>query len=230
MPERFCRSLGRPRREQTLPLGHVQHTLCQAFPTSGRRLGPRICLRRGCYRVYWARRWNQRYCQDPECRKLVRRWQAAKRQQQRRQQPEVRQAHAAAERQRRVRRRVAAVDQNPRPPDKAVSAEEKQNDRRGAWSRSKNFSVPFCDRPGCYDAVRESCRCPARYCSDDCRRALKRVRDRERKWLHRHTQAARSALSQPYQAARSARRARAPTARAGEERSRASARAVGRQL
>ena len=215
MPERFCRSLGRPRREQILPLGHLQHTRCHSCFTSGRRLGPRICLRRGCHRVFQARCWNQRYCQDAECRKLVRRWQAAKRQQQRRKQPEVRQAHATAERERRARRRAAAVDTNPHSPDEAVSAEEKPDEGRGAWSRSKRCSDLFCDRPGCYDAVRESCRCPARYCGDDCRRALKRVRDRERKWLNRHTQAARSALSQQCQAGRAARRARAPTASVG---------------
>jgi hypothetical protein len=48
-------------------------------------------------------RWNQRYCQDPECRKEVARWQAAKRQQERRRRPEVRQQQAAAERERRAR-------------------------------------------------------------------------------------------------------------------------------
>jgi hypothetical protein len=176
MPERFSRSLGRPRREQTLPLGHLQHTRCHSCSTSGRRLGPRICLRRGCYRIYRARRWNQRYCEDAECRKLVRRWQAAKRQQQRRKQPEVRQAHAAAERERRARRRAAAAERTSHPPEEAVSAEGKGGEGRSAWSRSKKYPAPFCDRPGCYDAVRESCRCPARYCSDDCRRCETRVR------------------------------------------------------
>jgi hypothetical protein len=47
-------------------------------------------------------RWNQCYCQDPECRKEVARWQAAKRQQQRRRHPEVRQQHAADERERKA--------------------------------------------------------------------------------------------------------------------------------
>jgi hypothetical protein len=230
MPERFSRSLGRPRREQTLPLGQLQHSLCQAFSTSGRCLGLRICLRRGCHRVYRARRWNQRYCQHPECRKLVRRWQAAKRQQQRRQQPEVRQAHAAAERERRARRRAASVRQSLPVSEEGALPEEKQDEGREAWSRSKGSPAFFCDRPGCYDAVRESCRCQARYCSDGCRQALRRVRDRERKWLNRHTQGARSPRPPEYPAGRAARRARSPTANAGEGRSRASDRAVGRQL
>ena len=50
-----------------------------------RRPRPRICLRKGCGRKYQPRRWNQRYCQDPECLREVRRWQAARRQAKRRQ-------------------------------------------------------------------------------------------------------------------------------------------------
>ena len=193
-----------------LPLGHLQHSLWQAFSTSGRRLGLRICLRRGCHRIYRARRWNQRYCQDPECQKLVRRWQAAKRQQQRRQQPEVRQAHATAERERRIRRRVAAAGRKVDPGCEVVSREELPDEGRGAWSRSKPVAASFCDRPGCYDAVRESCRCPARYCSDGCRQAIRRVCDRERKWLKRHAQTARSPAPRAFPSERGAQRAALP--------------------
>ena len=211
-------------------MGHLQHSLCQAFSTSGRRLGLRICLRRGCHRTYRARRWNQRYCQDPECLKLVRRWQVAKRQQQRRQQPEVRQAHAAAERQRRLRRRVAAASNKVDPEAEVVSRAKLPDEGRGAWSRSKNDSVPFCDRPGCYDAVRPSCRCPARYCGDGCRQAVRRVGDRERKWLRRHAQRARSPAPRAFSPARGAQRVRCPTPRAGPDGARADGPEVGRQL
>lgn len=179
MPEGLIRVSRAGLREQAPPLGHHQHSLCKTVSTSGRRLGCRVCLRRGCGRVYKPRRWNQRYCQDPECLKLVRRWQAAKRQEQRRRRPEGRAAHAAAERQRRVRCRE---EERREAPSCEPTPDEDQNSR--AWSRSKKYSAPFCDRPGCYDAVRPSCRCRARYCSDDCRQAFKRVRDRERKWLH----------------------------------------------
>jgi hypothetical protein len=121
------------------------------------------------------------------CRKLVNRWQAAKRQQVRRQQPEVREAHAAAEKERRARRRATDRDRAPPPGKEASSPNQPSEQDQGAWSRSKkNFCTPFCDRPGCYEAVRSSCRCRARYCSDGCRQALQRVRDRERKWLNRN--------------------------------------------
>ncbi len=186
-------------------MGHLQHTLCLCFSASGRRLGQRICLRKGCGRVYQAQRWNQRYCQDPTCLKLVRRWQAAKRQKARRKRPEARAAHAAAERQRRASR--AEGHRPPAPaPDEDPSADEDQS----AWSRSRNFSGPFCDRPGCYQTVRTSCRCQARYCSDDCRGAVRRVHDRERKWLVRNTSAGQFKRGCEYQARRCARRTRSP--------------------
>jgi hypothetical protein len=93
--------------------------------------------------------------------------------------------------------------------------DEKQDQDPRAWSRSKNFFAPFCDRPGCYDAVRSSCRRQARYCSDGCRQALRRVRDRERKWLHRHRQGPPPPRPAGHPAGRSGRRARAPTASVG---------------
>jgi len=191
-------------------LGHLQDTLCGWFSASGRRLGRRVCLRKGCGRCYQARCWNQRYCQDPKCLKLVRRWLAAKRQAERRKRSDARQAHAAAERQRRARRRAEDSD---KPPSSCASAPDEDSDfdfDSGAWSRSRDFSGPFCDRPGCYEAVRVSCRCRARYCSDACRGAVRRVRDRERKWLARNTPAGRFKRSIEYQARRCARRARAP--------------------
>ena len=208
------------------PLGHVQHSLCDSASTSGRRLGPRTCLRRDCGRIYRPRRWNQRYCQEPECLKLVRRWQAAKRQEERRKQPEVRQAHAAAERQRRARRRVEGCCEAS---SKCGHMSEEGRDPC-AWSRSKNFSGPFCDRPGCYDAVRPSCRCQARYCSDDCRQAVKRVRDRERKWLSRNTQAGRFKRHLEYGPERRKRRDGWPAAEADRDPPAGRSRWAGRQL
>jgi hypothetical protein len=73
-----------------------------------RRPRPRICLRKGCGRKYQPRRWNQRYCQDPECLRLVRRWQAARRQANRRQDGGVRTQHAQAEKERRQRAKTSS--------------------------------------------------------------------------------------------------------------------------
>jgi hypothetical protein len=62
--------------------------------------------------MYQPRSWNQRYCQDPECLRLVRQWQAARRQAKHRQTAEVKAQHAQAEkvRRQRVKAAVQAVE------------------------------------------------------------------------------------------------------------------------
>src|SRR5271170_4259675 len=79
----------------------------------------RVCLRKGCGRKYQPRRWNQHYCQDPECLRLVRRWQAARRQAQRRQDEAAKAQHAEAERVR--RQRIPSSPQAPKPPEIAAA-------------------------------------------------------------------------------------------------------------
>jgi hypothetical protein len=68
-----------------------------------RRPRARICLNKGCQREYHPRCWNQRYCQDPECQREVRRWLAARRQAKRREVAGAKAEHAQAERARRQR-------------------------------------------------------------------------------------------------------------------------------
>ena len=79
-------------------------------PARARRPRPRICLRKGCGRKYQPRCWNQRYCQDPECLRQVKRWQAARRQARRRQDADVKARHAQAERVRRQRAKSVSQD------------------------------------------------------------------------------------------------------------------------
>ena len=97
-----------------------------------RRPRARICLRKGCGRKYQPRRWNQRYCQDPECLRQLRRWQAAQRQARRRQDEAVKAEHAATERARRQRARASS------------QAAAEPEGCGGAWSRSKNFLPSLC--------------------------------------------------------------------------------------
>jgi hypothetical protein len=80
------------------------HLTTERGVSASRGLGWRTCLRKGCGQRFQARRYNQRYCQDPQCLREVRRWQEAKRQRKCRSQPERRQRHAEAERQRRKQR------------------------------------------------------------------------------------------------------------------------------
>jgi len=65
-------------------------------------------MRKGCGREYQPRRWNQRYCQEPECRRQIRRWQAARRQAKHRQADEAKARHAQAERERREQAKSAS--------------------------------------------------------------------------------------------------------------------------
>jgi hypothetical protein len=66
-------------------------------PARGRHPRPRTCLRKGCGREYQPRRWNQRYCQEPECLRQVHQWQAARRQAKYRQDALAKARHAQAE-------------------------------------------------------------------------------------------------------------------------------------
>jgi hypothetical protein len=186
-------------------VGHGHLTTSKGVSASGGRLGWRSCLRKGCDRKFQARRYNQRYCREPECLREVRRWQGAKRQQKCRSQPVVRQRHAEAERQRRKQR----ASETPKPSEGESAAADPKGApaaNSGAWSRSRRHPQIFCDRPGCYESPRDSSRAPASYCGDDCRAAMRQARDRERKWLRRKTEAGRFKRRLEYQAARAQRR------------------------
>lgn len=178
--------------------------------SSPRRPRARLCLRKGCGRKYTPKRWNQRYCQDAECLRLIRRWQAAQRQARRRQDAAAKAQHAEAQRVRRRRAKSA-----PQPPKKPEVAEARGH-------AAKIISpTPLCARPGCHEPPRKSGRGQAKYCCPACFRAVRRVVDRERKWLQRGTFQGRRARLREYQAAR-ARRSREPRDSAGAPPSRAS--------
>jgi hypothetical protein len=185
-------------------VGHSQCSSASPLSPGNSRFPPRVCLRKECGRTFAVRSGNQRYCQDPECLRQVRRWLATKRQRVRRQRPEVREERAAAAREARERQSRLKTDP-PAPTEPVIPAE--QPDSPDAWSRSRKNSGPICDRVGCYESPRPSCRCPARYCSHECRHAMQRVRDRERKWLWRNTLGGQIKCQQRAQRRQAARRA-----------------------
>jgi len=188
-------------------LGQNQHNLPPSSSARKSRFPLRTCLRKGCDRTFVPQRWNQRYCPDAECRRLLRRWQAAKRQQRRRSRTEVRQQRAAAAKRRRAEMRKAGRTS----PEASRSPPEPTAAPR-AWSRRTKNSASFCDRPGCFDPPRSSPRCPSRYCGDACCQAQRRVHDRERKWLRRKTSVGRFKRALEYESRRRAReRQRGPT-------------------
>jgi hypothetical protein len=70
----------------------------------------RTCVNKKCGRKYHARRWNQRYCQDPECLREVNRWLAARRQAERRKAETAKAQHAQAEKARRQQAKSVPKD------------------------------------------------------------------------------------------------------------------------
>jgi hypothetical protein len=167
-------------------MGQEQLTSSRTASASASPFPTRQCHRKGCNAAFAPRRWNQRYCREAECLRELHRWQDAKRQQRRRGQVDVRRQHAEAERQRRGRQReeahVRQVEQSSLASSSSAPIDAPEP---CAWSRSKKKPGDFCDRPGCYEPMRPSCRAPAHYCSDTCREAEHRVRDRERKYRRR---------------------------------------------
>jgi len=209
-------------RELQPPMGPLQHTPRGNTSTRGRgtrgrrakrgRLGRRTCLRKGCGREFQTRRRNQLYCQDPECLREVRRWRAAKRQRRCRATAEGRRKHAQAEQERRQRRR--AEDKT-----SPINKSSPKGSQACAWSRRKSLPEIFCDRPGCYHPRRSSCRVPARYCSDACRQAMRRVQDRQRKYKRRNRFVGRYKRQLEYERARRRRQKRLGVTPGGTSRS-----------
>jgi len=156
-----------------------------------RRSRSRNYLRKGCRRKYRPRCHNQRYCQDPECLREVRRWHAARRKARQRQDADVKTKHALEEKARRQLAKSAA--QTVENPELAPA--------RGHAAQTF-FSLPLCDRPGCHEHPASSHRNLARYCCPACRQAVRNVLDRERKWRSRGTLAGRKKRAIEYQAAR----------------------------
>jgi hypothetical protein len=156
------------------PVGTLHGTHRHSRVPRARQPRPRTCLRKGCGRKYQPQCWNQRYCQDLECLREVRRWQAARGQAERRRDARVKARHAQAEKERRQRAKAAP---------KAIENPEVAPAR----GHTANFfpPLPLCDRPGCYEPPVISLRNPARFCCAACRQAVRNVLDRERKWLSR---------------------------------------------
>ncbi len=173
----------------------TEDTPAKGVSASGRRLGSRECLRKDCGRRYQARRWNQRYCQEADCLRELRRWQAAKRQRDRRAIPEVREQHAQAERKRRQRKKCQGSRSG-----EAMPAPLCEPARGHAAKRIP--AGPICDRPGCYEPPRTSPAVLASYCGGQCSTAMRRVHDRERKCRKRKTKAGRLKRGFEYQAAK----------------------------
>ena len=129
----------------------------------------RLCLLKGCERTFTSRRPLARYC-SKECRQLARRWRRWKARQRYRLSQRGRENRREQSRRRRERlRRDGHRD--------AVSW------RCVGDPKPCPSGFSSCDRPGCYECFRPSARSPLRrFCSANCRRALRRVELREARY------------------------------------------------
>jgi len=164
------------------PLGPARHFRC------------RRCLLKGCEQRFRPTHPQSRYCSDA-CRRHARRWRRC------RASRSWRASELGKDRRReqcrRYRRRIPLVvlpesyfatgSVKPEVPAVATSSEAPQT-REGQRpaSKSDDFSVRPCERPGCYVwfAV-ASAWSPQRFCSSGCRRALRNVLDREARYRRR---------------------------------------------
>jgi len=128
----------------------------------------RRCLLKGCEKRYRPRRARQRYC-SPECREAARAWSHWKAQHRYR-------ATAAGKQKRNGQsRRYRERVRNRKPAEKQAVPET-------ARVISIEFFSCSCDRPGCYVEFDRTRRSPLRrFCLQECRHALERVRERERR-------------------------------------------------
>jgi hypothetical protein len=137
------------------------------------RLGCRICLLKGCERYFRPRHPLSRYCSSA-CRAAARRWR------QRCANHRYRASEAG-----RCRRRAQACRYRERVREQQQADASRSHSAEG-YPYPEDSPISCCQRPGCYESVAKTARCPRqKFCSAACRHALRRVLVRERRWKRR---------------------------------------------
>ena len=143
-------------------------------PCQGRR---RRCLLQGCEAWFVPSRPQSRYCSEA-CRQAARRWRRCQASRRWRETPQGRERRREQGRRYRQRRRERAA---------AASADvpAAREGQRPACC-GQDFSERMCHRPGCYAVlVVKDEQARQRFCSVECRLALRRVLDREARYRQR---------------------------------------------
>jgi hypothetical protein len=147
-------------------------------PEGCRHHRPRQCLLKGCKRLFWPRHWRSHFCSEA-CQRKARRWRRWKASQEYRATEHGKERRREQSRRRRQRRRER--EQQAASADADVPREGQRIPPPG-----KDFSGEPCHRPGCYKLFtlpyEHSCK---RFCSVECRLALRRVVDRETRYQAR---------------------------------------------
>ena len=137
------------------------------------RLGPRVCLLKGCEQTFRPCHPVGRYCSS-DCRAAARRWR----------QRTANRRYRASE-QGKCRRRAQACRYRERLRQRQTSDSSPADAGEGYPHLQEEADSP-CRRPGCYEAFIKTARSPLqKFCSAPCRQALRRVLVRERRWRRR---------------------------------------------
>ncbi len=137
------------------------------------RLGRRICLLKGCGRNFQPLHPLSRYCSEA-CRAAARRWhhQQANRRYRASERGKCRRREQAC----RYRERIRERDED----DGSSCAGDE------GYPLAGGAAEHACRRPGCYERFVPTPRSPLqKFCSAECRQALRRVLIRERRWKQR---------------------------------------------
>ena len=154
-------------RELSLPVGPSQLASESRSVQGGHRLGRRLCLLKGCECPFTPSDPWDRYCSE-SCRVAARRWR----------QRAANCRYRASEQGKSARRAQSyRYRQRKRTPDHSPCA-------GGEGYRQAAAAANFrCRRPGCYRHFIRSRRSPLqKFCSSNCRKALRRVLLREQRW------------------------------------------------
>lgn len=142
---------------------------CQRTPRMRR------CLLKGCEIHFHPKLIWSRYC-SRECGQAARRWSVARARNKYLQSAGGRAHRANQSRGYRNRRARAESKQE------FMEFREPESESEGD-QREKTFGYVICARPGCYECVRSNGHAPlVKFCSRNCFRALRRVRQREARW------------------------------------------------
>jgi hypothetical protein len=164
----------------------VSFSVLSSRPQGSRR---RRCLLKGCEQWFQPTHPRCCYCSDA-CRKAARCWRRWRAQQKYRASPQGRKhrQQQACRYRERCQNRPPVVSTSATTVCAAASALGNGAVREGKRLREKSAGIPLCpcDRPGCYVLFAAGfVYNPRRFCSPQCRKALRCVLQREARWRQR---------------------------------------------
>lgn len=159
-----------------------------------RRAGRRRCLLKGCECWFQPSQVQQKYCSEG-CRREAKRWRnwrASERWRSSERGKECRRDQSRRYRERQCQRaeekakaEAVAAGETQAEVEEQLTFLQVEVEREGQRAAT-NLGITSCSRPGCYELFVITSRSPLqKYCSCNCRQALRRVRQRKACWHRR---------------------------------------------